>query len=78
MTRNGKIYFSDLNPVDIYLVNEKSGILHISFRDGDGLFVDRSGDCGTELYKHVDPPQQLQKYFNIPDFFLFQYSKEMF
>lgn len=77
MTKNGKRYFTDLNPVDIYLVNDKSGILHISFRDGDGLFIDRSGDYGTELYKHVDPPQRLEKYFNIPDFFIFQYSKEM-
>lgn len=77
MTKNGKRYFTDLNPVDIYLVNDKSGILHISFRDGDGLFIDRSGDYGTELYKHVDPPQRLEKYFNIPDFFIYQYSKEM-
>ena len=44
---------------------------------GDGLFIDRSGDYGTELYKHADPPQRLEKYFNIPDFFVFQYSKEM-
>ncbi len=77
MTKNGKRYFTDLNPVDIYLVNDKSGILHISFRDGDGLFIDRSGDYGTELYKHVDPPQRLKKYFNIPDFFIYHCSKEM-
>lgn len=77
MTRNGKRYFTDLNPVDIYLVNDKSGILHISFRDGDGLFIDRSGDYGTVLYKHVDPPPRLKKDFNIPDFFVYQYSKEM-
>ncbi len=77
MTKNGKRYFTDLNPVDIYLVNDKSGILHISFRDGDGLFIDRSGDYGTELYKHVDPPPRLEKYFNIPDFFIYHYSKEM-
>jgi len=77
MTKNGKRYFTDLNPVDIYLVNDKSGILHISFCDGEGLFIDRSGDYGTELYKHIDPPQILEKYFNIPDFFIFQYSKEM-
>lgn len=77
MTKNGKRYFTDLNPVDIYLVNDKSGILHISFCDGEGLFIDRSGDYGTELYKHIDPPQMLEKYFNIPDFFIFQYSKEM-
>jgi hypothetical protein len=78
MTRNGKRYFTDLNPVDIYLVNDKSGILHISFRDGDGLFIDKSGDYGTELYKHIDPPPRLEKYFNIPDFFVYQYSKEMY
>lgn len=77
MTKNGKRYFTDLNPVDIYLVNDKSGILHISFRDGDGLFIDRSGDCGAELYKHVNPPQRLEKYFNIPDFFIYHCSKEM-
>lgn len=78
ITRNGKCYFTDLNPVDIYLVNDKSGILHISFRDGDGLFIDKSGDYGTELYKHIDPPPRLEKYFNIPDFFVYQYSKEMY
>jgi hypothetical protein len=77
MTKNGKRYFTELNPVDIYLVNDKSGILHISFRDGDGLFIDRSGDYGTELYKHADPPHRLEKHFNIPDFFIYQYSKEM-
>jgi hypothetical protein len=77
MTKNGERYFTDLNPVDIYLVNDKSGILHISFRDGDGLFIDRRGDYGPELYKHVDPPQRLEKYFNIPDFFIYEYSKEM-
>ncbi len=77
MTKNGKRYFTDLNPVDIYLVNDKSGILHISFQRGAGLFIDRSGDYGTELYKHVDPPRILEKYFNIPDFFVYQYSKEM-
>ena len=77
MTKNGKRFFTDLNPVDIYLVNDKSGILHISFRDGEGLFIDRSGDYGTELYKHVDPPQRLERYFSIPDFFIYHYSKEM-
>ena len=78
MTRNGKRYFTDLNPVDIYLINEKSGILHISFREGDGLFIDKREEFEIELYKHIDPPPRLEKYFNIPDFFVYQYSKEMY
>lgn len=76
-TRNGRRYFSDLNPVDIYLVNENSGILHISFHQGEGLFIDKRGEFGAELYKHTDPPQKLGKYFNIPDFFVYQHSKEI-
>ncbi len=77
MTKNGKRYFTDLNPVDIYLVNEKAGRLHISFDSGEGLFVDKSGDYGTELYKHADPPPKLARFFFIPDFFEYQYSKEV-
>ena len=77
ITQNGKRYFTDLNPVDIYLVNEKSGLLHISFNDGDGLFIYRSSGYKAELYKHTDPPQQLKPYVFFPDFFEFQYSKEM-
>lgn len=77
MTRNGISYFSDLNPVDIYLVNEKSGIIHISFREGDGLFIDKRGEYEAELYKYADPPQKVAMYFNIPDFFVFQHSKEI-
>lgn len=78
LTKNGKRYFTELNPVDIYLVNEKSGILHISFREGDGLFIDKRGEFGIELYKNIDPPLKLEKYFNIPDFFVYQYSKEIY
>ncbi len=77
MTKKGKRYFTDLNPVDIYLVNEKAGRLHISFDGGEGLFVDKSGDYGTELYKHADPPPKLARFFFIPDFFEYQYSKEV-
>lgn len=77
ITQNGKRYFTDLNPVDIYLVNEKAGRLHISFNDGEGLFIDKSSGYKAELYKHTDPPQKLARYFFFPDFFEFQYSKEM-
>ncbi|MPM82460.1 hypothetical protein SDC9_129521 [bioreactor metagenome] len=76
ITQNGKRYFTDLNPVDIYLVNEKAGRLHISFNDGEGLFIDKSSGYKAELYKHADPPQRLAKYFFFPDFFEYQYSKE--
>lgn len=77
ITQTGKRYFSDLNPVDIYLVNEKAGRLHISFNDGEGLFIDKSSGYKAELYKHTDPPQELARYFFFPDFFEYQYSKEM-
>lgn len=76
MTRNGKRFFTNLNPVDIYLVNEKVGRLHITFDGGEGLFIDKSGDYGVELYKHTDPPPKLARYFFIPDFFEYQFSKE--
>ncbi len=76
-TMNGNVDFRDLNPVDIYLVNEKSGLLHISFNDGEGLFIDKSSGYKAELYKHTDPPQKLARYFFFPDFFEFQYIKEM-
>ena len=76
-TMNGNVDFRDLNPVDIYLVNEKSGLLHISFNDGEGLFIDRSSEYKAELYKHTDPPQRLARFLFFPDFFEFQYSKEM-
>lgn len=77
LTRNGKRYFTDLNPVDIYLVSEKARRLHISFDDGEGLFIDKSGDYGVELYKHADPPPEFARYFFMPDFFEYEYSKEM-
>jgi hypothetical protein len=77
MTRNGKRYFTDLNPVDIYLISEKAGRLHMSFDKGEGLFVDKSGDYGTELYKHADPPSKLAQYFFIPDFFEYECNEEM-
>lgn len=73
-TRNGNVYFRDFNPVDIYLVNEKSGLLHISFNRGEGLFIDKRNDFKAELYKHMDPPQRLAQYFFFPDFFEFTYS----
>jgi hypothetical protein len=77
MTRSGKRYFTDLNPVDIYLVSEKAGRLHISFGGGEGLFIDKRVDYGTELYKHTDPPREFARYFLIPDFFEYEYVKEM-
>lgn len=77
ITQNGKRYFTDLNPVDIYLVNEKAGRLHLSFNDGEGLFIDKSSGYKAELYKHTDPPQKLARYFFFPDFFEYEYSKEM-
>ncbi|MDR0652631.1 MAG: hypothetical protein LBG12_04920 [Synergistaceae bacterium] len=77
-TREGKRYFTYFNPVDIYLVNEHAGRIHISFGGGEGLFVDKRDDYEAELYKHVDPPRKLASYFFIPDFFEFQCSKEMY
>lgn len=76
-TRNGIRYFTDINPVDIYLVNDTAGRLHISFDNGAGLFVDKSGEYGMELYKHTDPPQRLAQYFFIPDFFEYKMNREM-
>ena len=69
---NDDVYFRDLNPVDIYLVNEKAGRLHISFNDGEGLFIDKSSGYKAELYKHTDPPQKLARYFFFPDFFEYE------
>lgn len=71
MTREGKRYFRDLNPVEVYLVNERSRTLHITFREGDGLFTDKRGYYGVELYKHADPPREQRKFFAIPDFFVY-------
>lgn len=71
-TMNDDVYFRDLNPVDIYLVNEKAGRLHISFNDGEGLFIDKSSGYKAELYKHTDPPQKLARYFFFPDFFEYE------
>ena len=69
MARNEKRYFTDLNPVDIYLVNDTTGILHISFRDGEGLFIEKRGDYNDAvLYKYVDPPSWCKEHFSIPDF----------
>ncbi len=78
ITRNGKRYFTDLNPVDIYLVNEVAGRLHISFDDGAGLFIDKSGEFTPELYKYADPPPKLARFFTIPDYFEYKFSKEMY
>lgn len=78
ITYNGKRYFTDLNPVDVYLVNEMSGRLHISFDGGAGLFVDKSSEFLPELYKHLDPPPRLARYFKIPDYFEYNFSKEMY
>lgn len=77
-TRTGIRYFSDLNPVDIYLVNDVSKRIHISFDGGAGLFVDKSSEYATELYKHTDPPPKLARYFSIPDYFEYKFSKEMY
>ena len=77
ITQTGKQYFPDLNPVDIYLVNEKAGRLHITFNEGEGLFIDKSNGYKAELYMHNDPPRKLAQYFFFPDFFEFEVSKEM-
>ncbi|MDR1688903.1 MAG: hypothetical protein LBS21_09890 [Clostridiales bacterium] len=76
-TRNGPRYFTNFNPVDIYLISETARRLHISFDGGEGLFIDKSGDYGVELYKHTDPPQKLARFFSIPDFFEYDHNKEM-
>jgi hypothetical protein len=76
-TVNGNVYFRDLNPVDIYLVNENAGRLHISFNDGEGLFIDKRGEYKAELYKHADPPQKLARYFDFPDFFEYKFNEEI-
>ena len=78
ITRNGRRYFTDLNPVDIYLVNEVAGRLHISFDDGAGLFVDKSSEYTPELFKHADPPPKLARFFTIPDYFEYNLCKEMY
>lgn len=77
MTRNGKRYFTDLNPVDVYLVNETSARLHISFDEGEGLFVDKSDSHCAELYIHIDPPRDRARYYFMPDYYEYEYSKEM-
>jgi hypothetical protein len=69
LTRNGKRYFTDLNPVDIYLVNESACRLHITFDQGEGLFIDKSEEYTPELFKHRDPPPKLARYFTFPDYF---------
>ncbi len=74
-TRNGIRYFTDFNPVDIYLVNDTAGRLYISFNEREGLFVDIRDE--KELYKHIDPPKHLAKYFFMPDFFEYEIDKEM-
>jgi len=76
-TMNGNIYFRDLNPVDIYLVNESAGRLHISFNGGAGLFIDKCSGYKAELYKHTDPPKRRAKDFIIPDFFEYEVQKEI-
>jgi hypothetical protein len=74
-TMNGKVYFRDLNPVDIYLVNETAGRLHISFDEGEGLFIDMT-KCIPELFKHVNLPTNIARYLKIPDFFIFNSCQE--
>lgn len=69
LTRNGKRHFIDLNPVDIYLVNESARRLHITFDQGEGLFIDKSGEYMPELFKHRDPPPKLARFFTFPDYF---------
>lgn len=69
LTHNGKRHFTDLNPVDIYLVNEKACRLHITFDQGEGLFIDKSGEYMPELFKHRDPPPKLARFFTFPDYF---------
>ena len=68
-TRSGKRYFTDFNPLDIYLVNENARRLHITFDQGEGLLIDKSGEYMPELYKHRDPPPKLAKWFSFPDYF---------
>ena len=69
LTRNGKRYFDDLNPVDIYLVNENAGFLHITFDRGEGLFIDKRSEYMPELFKHRDPPPKFARFFTFPDYF---------
>lgn len=69
LTRNGKRHFTDLNPVDIYLVNESACRLHITFDQGEGLFIDKRGEYTPELFKHRDPPPRLARFFTFPDYF---------
>ena len=54
--QEGKRYFIDPT-LWKYLVNERSRTLHITFREGDGLFIDKRGYYGVELFKHADPPR---------------------
>lgn len=77
MTCYGRRYFTDLNPVDIYLVSETSSRLHISFDDGEGLFINGSGNYGAELYIHTDPPRERARYFFMPDYYEYEYCEEM-
>jgi len=66
---NAKRYFSEFNPVDIYLVNEESHRLYITFDQGEGLFIDMRPECRPRLYINRDPPKRLQKWFDFPDYF---------
>ncbi len=70
-TKSGCRYFKNFNPVDIYLINENSRILHISYCDGDGLLIDKRDDYKAQLYEHRDPPKKLASCFFFPDFYEF-------
>ncbi|MDD4142932.1 MAG: hypothetical protein PHR20_09145, partial [Bacteroidales bacterium] len=76
-TWNDKIYFTELNPVDIYLVNSLVGRIHVSFDNGEGLFVDKSVEYATKLYEYANPPQCLAQHLFIPDFFEYEINKEI-
>ena len=71
-------YFSELNPIDIFLVNEAAGRVHLSFDEGAGLFVDQSCEHLPELCKRANPPQRLARFFSIPDYFEFDFCKEIY
>ncbi len=77
LNNNEKRYFSDFNPVDFYLVNESACRLHITFDQGEGLFIDKSEEYKPELYKHRNPPQKLARFFTFPDYFEYTVSKEI-
>ena len=72
-TRYEKVYFVKFNPVDIYLVNPKTNIIHITFDDGEGFLIDYSQEYKPEIFKKLEPPKSMKHKFNIPDFFKYEF-----